>query len=89
MVDLKAHRLVLGEFSGAWEEKASSSASSVPSQGPYRLRVTAKGKKLSCALMPNGPIISHNEPSASSGTVGFFSVYCEVCFDYLWVIAAP
>jgi hypothetical protein len=90
-VDLWDFRVVIGEWDPSdWASIASSSKSSAPTSGPYRLRVVAKGSSLSCQVVGSaGALAQVTDSSNPSGLVGLFTYHTKACFEYLLVIKAP
>ncbi|MDY0005160.1 MAG: hypothetical protein RBU30_27925 [Polyangia bacterium] len=53
----------------------------------YHLRMRVVGSAVSCSLLPDGPVLSREDETFSTGTVGFFTHRVSTCFDYLLVYA--
>jgi hypothetical protein len=87
-LDTEYNNLVIGEYS-SWYPIASSTPQTVPTSGPYRMRMVAKGSYLSCEIVGVQTKAQVNDPSKPYGTVGVFTYLTKTCFDYLLVIKAP
>ncbi|MCA9668641.1 MAG: thrombospondin type 3 repeat-containing protein [Myxococcales bacterium] len=91
LLDLDHKRLVIGVVTNNnsdWTELGAGANNSVPSSGPYRMRVTAKGNQLTCEIV-GGTKISVAHSGVGSGTAGVVADRVKGCYDYLLVTAAP
>lgn len=89
-IDLRDKRLVMIKIysgsGGGQSVYGETLPNSVPTQGPYRLRLKTIGADHACQLV-GGPSLSLSNTYHSAGTVGFVAFSAQTCFDYLWVTA--
>ena len=82
--------MIIGKWDPSnWQSLAYSAVQSVPTSGPYRIRV-AKGSNLDCKLVGSvQPPAQTSDSTHPTGGVGIFTYRAKACFDYLLVIKAP
>jgi len=81
-------RLVLGKLSsGGWTVLQQTAAGSAPGSGPFELRASAKGSKLTCAEANAGLSLNGTDSAFSSGGVGIHAFHANGCVDSFVVVA--